>query len=205
MENSTRKTGGMKPLVWIRDKLPQIGVVLGLLAVWQLAAMQIDVPLIWPSVPELWSGVTQSVTDPEVMKNFGITLLRVLKGWGIALLVGIPLGLAMGLSATFDKMFGGIIHSLRQVPMMAWVPLTIIWFGIGDGPTLFMIALNGVFQVVLNTAAGVRGISRDFFFAAQSMGASKWSLFKNIVLPGAMPDILVGARLAAGGGWMSVI
>ena len=149
--------------------------------------------------------MVKSVTDPKIMGNFAITLGRVLKGWVIALFFGIPVGLAMGLSKPFNAAFGGIINALRQIPMMAWVPLTIIWFGIGDGPTLFMIALNGIFQVVLNTAQGVQSVSKDYFNAARSMGANKISVFRHVILPGSLPDMLTGARLAVGGGWMSVI
>lgn len=139
------------------------------------------------------------------MTNIGITMSRVVKGWLIAVLVGVPIGMAMGLSKIFEGILGGVVNSLRQIPMMAWVPLSIIWLGIGDGPTLFMIALNGVFQVIMNTSTGVASIDKDYYNAAKSMGASKASTFVNVVVPASMPHILVGARLAIGAGWMSVI
>lgn len=119
--------------------------------------------------------------------------------------MGVPIGMAMGLSKIFKGILGGVVNSLRQIPMMAWVPLSIIWLGIGDGPTLFMIALNGVFQVIMNTSSGVASIDKDYYNAAKSMGASKMSTFTNVVVPASMPHILVGARLAIGAGWMSVI
>lgn len=187
------------------DRIFQILTYAALLGVWELVAKQIDLPLIWPSVIDILRGLVESVTDVKIMTNLSITMSRVLKGWAIAMVFGIPVGIIMGLSKKFNAAFGGIVHALRQIPMMSWVPLTIIWFGIGDGPTLFMIALNGIFQIVLNTSKGVQDISQDYFNAARSMGANKRSIFKNIVLPGALPDILVGARLALGGGWMSVI
>lgn len=188
-----------------KDMLYQIGAFVLLIVIWEIAARRIAIPLIWPSAFTIGESMVRAVTDPTILSNFGITLARVLKGWGIAVIFGVPVGLAMGLSRPFNAMFGGIINALRQIPMMAWVPLTIIWFGIGDGPTLFMIALNGIFQVVLNTASGVQGVSRDYFHAAKSMGAGKASVFFNVTLPGSLPDILTGARLAIGGGWMSVI
>ena len=88
---------------------------------------------------------------------------------------------------------------------MAWVPLTIVWFGIGDGPTIFLIAFAGVFPIILNTIQGIRSISKDYYNAARSMGASPFSIFINVMLPAALPDILTGARLAISTGWMSVI
>lgn len=176
-----------------------------LILVWHLLATYIDIPLVLPAPLDTLRAFIDSIIDIKVMSNVGITLMRVLKGWGLALVFGIPIGIAMGLSPIFDNVFGGIVNSLRQVPMMAWVPLSIIWLGIGDGPTLFMIALNGVFQIIMNTSSGVANISEDYYNAAKSMGASKLSIFKNIIIPAALPDMLTGARLAIGAGWMSVI
>jgi NitT/TauT family transport system permease protein len=88
---------------------------------------------------------------------------------------------------------------------MAWVPLTIVWFGLGDGPTVFLIAMVGLFPILLSTIAGVDSISKDYYNAARSMGASRSSVIRNVVIPAAMPDVLTGMRLALSAGWMSVI
>ena len=88
---------------------------------------------------------------------------------------------------------------------MAWVPLSIIWFGLGDGPTVFLIAMSAIFPLAINTIAGVQGIDSNYYNAARSMGASKRDIVRDIVVPGAMPNILTGCRLAMGAGWMSVI
>ncbi len=207
MENKNRANSGAlaRKKKSPKDMLYQISAFIVLIIVWEIVARRVGVPLVWPSAFAIGEGMVKSVTDPKIMGNFAITLGRVLKGWVIALFFGIPVGLAMGLSKPFNAAFGGIINALRQIPMMAWVPLTIIWFGIGDGPTLFMIALNGIFQVVLNTAQGVQSVSKDYFNAARSMGANKISVFRHVILPGSLPDMLTGARLAVGGGWMSVI
>jgi NitT/TauT family transport system permease protein len=111
----------------------------------------------------------------------------------------------MGSFKTAMYMLDPILGSVRQVPLMAWIPLSIIWFGLGNGPTIFMIALAGLFSVVLNTITGVRNISPDYYHAARSMGAGGAGIFLRVVLPGALPDILGGARLALGSGWMAVI
>lgn len=158
-----------------------------------------------PSPIVTGKALLESIVDKDILVNLFITVQRVLKGFLVSLLIGIPVGYAMGLSRTVEVMFEGVIDSVRQVPIMAWIPLTIIWLGIGDGPTIFMIALSGVFPVILNTIQGVKNISKDYYNAARSMGASRFSIFVNIIVPASMPDVLLGARIAVGAGWMSVI
>ena len=88
---------------------------------------------------------------------------------------------------------------------MAWVPLSIVWFGLADGPTIFMIAFSGVFTLILNTIAGVQDISRDYYHAVRSMGANTWDVIRDVIMPGALPGVITGVRLAISAGWMSVI
>ena len=187
------------------QKVYKYGFVIILLIVWQIASTKVGIPLLLPTPKSTFTEFYANITSKQVMTNIGITMSRVIKGWLIAVLIGVPIGMAMGLSKIFEGILGGVVNSLRQIPMMAWVPLSIIWLGIGDGPTLFMIALNGVFQVIMNTSSGVASIDKDYYNAAKSMGASKMSTFTNVVVPASMPHILVGARLAIGAGWMSVI
>lgn len=187
------------------QKVYKYGFVIVLLIIWQIASTKVGIPLLLPTPKSTFTEFFANITSKQVMTNIGITMSRVVRGWLIAVLVGVPIGMAMGLSKIFDGILGGVVNSLRQIPMMAWVPLSIIWLGIGDGPTLFMIALNGVFQVIMNTSSGVASIDKDYYNAAKSMGASKTSTFVNVVVPASMPHILVGARLAIGAGWMSVI
>ncbi len=176
-----------------------------LIGIWQLLAMKIGIPLLLPTPFETLKAFIHCLTSEEIMSNMGITLMRVLKGFLYAMAIGVPIGFVMGFSEMVEKVIGGLIDSLRQVPIMAWVPLTIIWLGIGDGPTLFMIAFAGVFPVILNTIQGVRGISKDYYNAARSMGAGPVSIFTHIIVPAALPDVLTGARIAISSGWMSVI
>lgn len=140
-----------------------------------------------------------------VLENLAITMRRVVTGSLYAFLIGFPLGMIMGYSPKLLQTMSPFINSLRQVPIMAWVPLTIVWFGIGDGPTIFLIAFSGIFTIILNTVSGVQDISKDFYNAARSMGANTFGIIKDIVIPGSLPGVLTGIRLAIGLGWMSVI
>jgi len=189
----------------IKERIYRLLVFVALIGLWQYLATKIGVPLLLPSPKATGLALIKSATDMTVLVNLSITMHRVMKGFLVALLVGVPLGYIMGLSQTAEKMLSGIIDSVRQVPIMAWVPLTIIWLGIGDGPTIFMIALSGIFPVILNTIQGVKNISKDYYNAARSMGAGPLSIFVHIIIPGSLPDVLTGARIAVGTGWMSVI
>lgn len=174
-------------------------------AIWHLAAEYYDNSLLLPRPLAVLEKFFAAVQDKHTLTNLGITMGRVLKGFIYALLIGVPLGFFMGYIKPVEELLGNLIDSLRQVPIMAWVPLTIVWFGIGDGPTIFLIAFGGVFPIVLNTIHGVKSVPKNYYNAAKSMGADEVNMFFNITMPSALPDILTGSRLAISTGWMSVI
>jgi NitT/TauT family transport system permease protein len=182
--------------------LSAIAVVLG---VWQMAAWSYHSDLLLPPPLKTVSALGRALHNESVLRNLSITLRRILTGWGIACAIGLPLGFIMGTSQALFRFFDPLISTIRQIPMMAWVPLTIIWFGLGDGPTLFLIAMVGTFPITLNTIGGVRAISPTYYHAARSMGSGSWSIFVHVIIPSALPDILTGMRVSLGMGWMSVI
>lgn len=188
-----------------KEIIYKVTILAFLIIIWEIYATSKNNALIMPKASDTIKQFFLCVTDMEVILNIAITLGRVLKGFLWAMVIGVPLGFVMGISEFANKLIGGLVDSIRQIPVMAWVPLTIVWFGIGDGPTIFLIAFTGVFPVILNTIQGVRGISKDYYNAAKSMGASKLSILKDIIVPATLPDILTGARIAISSGWMSVI
>lgn len=183
---------------------PLIGVVL-FIGVWQMASMAYKSDLLLPPPLKTTSALWRIVQDTSVLANLALTLSRVLIGFGIACAIGLPLGFVMGMSNGAFQLFDPLVSSVRQVPMMAWVPLAIIWLGLGNGPTLFLIAMVGVFPIILNTIAGVRSISPTYYHVARSMGSGPWSIFAHVIVPASLTDILTGMRLSMGMGWMSVI
>lgn len=189
----------------IKGKVYRILVFVSLICLWQYFAIKIGIPLLLPTPKSTVIAFVKIITEKEVLFNLFITFQRVIKGFLLALAVGVPIGFIMGLFPIVEDLLGGIIDSLRQIPIMAWVPLTIIWFGIGDGPTIFMIAMSGIFPIILNTIHGVKNIAKDYYYVAKSMGASPLSIFINVIIPASLPDILTGARIAISSGWMSVI
>ena len=185
-----------------------VGAMISLAAIciiWYFAAHAVNQHFIFPPLEDVLYQVYYSLTDLYVLTNLAITMRRVVTGATYAFLIGFPLGMLMGYSPRLLRIISPFMNSMRQVPIMSWVPLTIVWFGIGDGPTIFLIAFSGIFTIILNTIAGVQDISKDFYNAARSMGANTVDIIKDIVLPGALPGVLTGVRLAIGLGWMSVI
>lgn len=183
-------------------KLLMYGVIF---ALWFALAKHYNNNLLLPTPAKTIAALGSCLVNVEVIANLLLTIKRVLLGFLIAFVIGVPLGFLMGYFKFAEKLIGGFIDSVRQVPIMAWVPLTIVWFGIGDGPTLFLIAFSGVFPIIMNTVEGVKNISKDYYNAAKSMGASRWSIFADIIVPATIPNILTGSRIAVSSGWMSVI
>ncbi len=176
-----------------------------LIGIWHILADYYANPLVLPSPWQTFKALFFALQDSETLLNLGLTLKRVMIGLGIAMLVGLIFGFAMGYSDFIYKLVDPIVGPLRQVPIMAWVPLSIVWFGLGDGPTLFLIAMVATFPIMLNTLAGVRAVPRNYYHAARSMGAGRLSIFARITVPGALPDMITGLRIGLSAGWMSVI
>jgi len=175
------------------------------MVIWYIIANRLQNTLLLPYFHETVLEFITAWVDPIIMSNLALTLRRVITGFMYALVIGVPIGLLMGYSPTAMQAISPVINSVRQIPIMAWVPLSIIWFGLGDGPTVFLIAMSAIFPLVINAIAGVHGIDPNYYNAARSMGATLPDIIRSIVIPGALPSVLTGCRLAMGAGWMSVI
>ncbi|MBQ6719824.1 MAG: ABC transporter permease subunit [Oscillospiraceae bacterium] len=172
---------------------------------WFLGAHLYKKPFVFPYFEEVIGSIAYALSDLAVLRAIGITVRRVLLGTFYGVLIGVPIGMAMGFSTTIMNALAPYVNALRQIPTTAWVPMAIIWFGLGDGPTLFVLALHGVFIVILNTAAGVLEINKEYYNAVRSMGANTLEVITDVVLPGSLPGIITGIRLALGMGWMTVV
>jgi taurine transport system permease protein len=120
-------------------------------------------------------------------------------------LVGVPLGLAMGLSPTLSAVLDPFVQFMRPLPKIALVPLVIVWFGIGEGAKFFLIFIATVLSIMVGAAAAVAHVGQARLRAAQTLGASRAQLFTHVVLPNALPELFTTVRLAIGIGWTSLI
>jgi len=135
----------------------------------------------------------------------GASLMRVLSAFVLAALVGIPAGLAMGVSRGARAVLDPVIEFYRPLPPLAYLPLMVIWFGIGETSKIMLIFLACFAPVALATRSGVLSASSDQVNAALSMGATRWQVLLHVVLPAATPEILVGLRIGMGVGWTTLV
>jgi NitT/TauT family transport system permease protein len=133
------------------------------------------------------------------------SLWRVYAGFAWSVALGVTVGLLIGLSRVVEKVFDPTIQVLRNVPVTAWVPLSLIFFGIGNEPAIFLIGLGAFFPAAINATHGVRQVNRTLYKAAQMMGTNNREMLFKVVLPAALPSIMTGVRLSMGIAWVLVV
>jgi len=184
--------------------------VLLLLALWAVATQQGWIkPLFLPTPEAIGTAFGQAINgelDGEPLWVHLITsLLRIVGAFAIAALLGVPLGLAMGMNRTIRGIFDPLIEFYRPLPPLAYLPLMIIWFGIGETSKVLLIFLACFAPVALAARSGVLSASQDQINAARSMGASRVQVLLHVVFPAALPEILVGLRIGMGVGWTTLV
>lgn len=133
------------------------------------------------------------------------SLRRVASGFGLAAVCGLILGFLSGGIPIARRLIDPLIHLVRTVPGIGWLPVAIVWFGIGEGNTLFLIALASFFPIYINTAHGTSQVPQVTLRAGQMLGAKGFTLFRTVILPAAFPDVAVGLRLGLGVAWAYLV
>ena len=165
---------------------------------------------IWLPAPEdVWSRLVEIASDGyrnfTLIEHLGWSLIRVIAGFALGSLVGIPLGYAMGLSNFFRGWFDPIVEFMRPVPPLALIPLVIIWFGIDETGKIILLFLAALWIMTIASRAGVSGVNITKIHAAYSLGASKWQIMRHVIVPNSLPEIFTGARVAMGVCWGTVV
>jgi taurine transport system permease protein len=187
-----------------------IATFLALIALWWLAARFEAVSPIFLPPPEavlaklvsVWSTGFEGAT---LQQHLVASLTRVLAALAAAAAMGIALGFAISLNETAGGVFGPIIEFYRPIPPLAYLPLVIIWFGIGEFAKILVIFLGILPSIVIATVDGLRSVSQDRINAARSLGASRIQLLSLVLLPHALPNILTGIRIGLGTGWATLV
>ena len=176
-------------------------VPLTVIAVWQLAVM-LTGATIFPSPLDVLRGLNDL---PHLVSYIRDSLLRVACGYGAAVLLGVPAGLALGWWSSLARATNPLIQLLRPISPLAWMPLAVIWFGVSNAAPIFLIFLASFFPIVVATMNGVRNVPPVFVQAGRNFGLSTRALLTRVVFPAVLPRILVGLRIAFGVAWLVLV
>ncbi|MYM24610.1 ABC transporter permease subunit [Duganella sp. FT135W] len=188
----------------LKTILPPLAVMLALIAVWWVIVVQTE-SVIFPTPGQVVTGTMELVEDGTLWEHIGASLFRVGCGFGLAAAVAIPLGLWMGRVEGAYITLNPIFQILRPISPIAWIPIAILWFGVGNLSPVFLIFIASVFPMIVQTAAGVHTIERRYLRAAENFGVSRYVLFRQVIIPAVLPEIIVGMRIALGVAWLVVV
>ena len=217
--NETSQTQAVAPkLVRMREfgvgKAPTAGISLAtaavLLLLWQAASWAHLAPhLFLPTPAEVYSAAVSIYQDgyanATLWEHVSASLARIFLAFAIAVGLGIPTGLVMGLNRWAKGVFDAPIEFYWPLPPLAYLPLMIIWLGIGEASKITLLSLAMFAPIALSAQAGVRSVTQERVNAALSLGATPWQLMREVILPSALPEILTGARISLGVGWGTLV
>lgn len=173
--------------------------------VWHLAALWVDNTILLPTPLAVAQSFVALLLDGEMAMHVAVSARRLAFSFVLAGLIGIPLGIAMALNRLLSDLVDPLIELLRPISGIAWIPIGLFILGIGDALPTAIMFYGAFFPMVINTIVSVRSVDRNFVNAARTLGADRYTILRHVILPAALPGILVGARLAAGAGWMSMV
>lgn len=158
-----------------------------------------------PTLPKVARTLFALVSDGTMLRHALYTLTRVMLGFMLAVLVGLPLGILMARLRAVENFVLPLASALMPIPSLAWVPVFILWFGLGDAVTILIVFYAAMFPMLLNTWTGVRAVNPLWLRAAGAMGADEGALFWKVIIPGASPLIIAGLRQAFLRSWIAVV
>jgi len=188
----------------LKKAAPSLLVLAAIIAVWWLAVAATE-SAIFPTPWQVVTGAWELAQDGTLWEHIGASLFRVGAGFGLAAIVAVPLGLWMGWVASAYRMFNPVFQMLRPISPIAWIPIAILWFGVGDVSPIFLIFISSVFPMIVQTTSGVHTIERRYLRAAANFGVSRSVLFRRVVIPAVLPEIIVGMRIGIGVAWLVVV
>ena len=189
---------------WLRV-VRTLALPVALVVVWQIWAMKLPVGSPAPAPLKVVESFVSLITTGGLLNGTAQSLVRVLLGFAFASLLGVTLGVLMGSSRKIRQNLDPIIESFRPIAPMAILPIAILWLGTGTPTALAIVAYAAFFPVLVNTMHGVSRVDRKLVLAARTMGVSPLNILIRVVLPGALPSILLGSRLAMGVAWTAII
>lgn len=193
-------------VVWQRWLQPLLGITL-LVAVWQVWSLSRGSEHILAAfspvqtVYSLWNLLSTGALLPHIW----VSLKRVVIGIGLGVLIGLPLGILLGTQVWLERTTAPVVHLLRMISPLSWMPIAIMLLGIGDAPVYFLLGIATLFPIMLNTRSGIGHVDRRWLLAVRSLGANRWQLVRFVYLPAVLTHTLTGLRLAVGLAWIVLV
>jgi NitT/TauT family transport system permease protein len=184
--------------------VPPLVLIALLIGAWWLS-VAVTKSAIFPTPWQVVTGVIELVRDGTLWQHIGASLFRVGTGFVLAVVVAVPLGLWMGWVSGAFTTLNPVFQMLRPISPIAWIPIAILWFGVGNASPIYLIFISSVFPMIVQTVNGVQTIERRYLRAAGNFGVSRAILFRRVVIPGALPQIIVGMRIGLGVAWLVVV
>ncbi len=191
-------------MVKIRAVLPPLLLLSLLIGLWWLVVVQ-TASAIFPTPLQVVTGTLELVSDGSLWQHITSSLFRVGAGFGLAVLVAVPLGLWMGRVEAAYLTLNPVFQMLRPISPIAWIPIAILWFGVGNASPIFLIFIASVFPLIVQTASGVHTIERRYLRAAENFGVSRRKLYRLVIIPAVLPEIIIGMRISLGVAWLVVV
>ena len=188
---------------WIKYALSGTVIVLFLIG-WHVA-VRISGSDLFPKPMEVARGILELIRKGLLLKYVVASLFRVTAGFGLAVLVGVPLGLVLGWYGRAFDALNPMIQIFRPISPIAWIPVAILWFGVSDAAPIFLIFLASVFPITVSAIAAVQNMQPVYLRAARNFGLSRGQLFRRVVFPACLPQVLTGIRIALGIAWLVVV
>ena len=201
-----KKLNKANPKAW-RDVLLSCISVVALIILWFVVST--SKPDFFPTPMATWERLIRMIEKPimkvSVLGHVWASLRRVLIALGVSIVTGVSLGLIMGWNKKVRAVINPILMALRPIPPIAWIPLIILLFGIGEFPKVLLVFIGAVFPIILNTVSGVAMVEDMYLKVGKIYKANTWQTLRHIVFPAAMPTILAGIKIAISSGWMVVV
>jgi NitT/TauT family transport system permease protein len=188
----------------IRNALPSLIVLAVVVALWWVTVV-LSKSVIFPTPWQVVTGTLELARDGTLWEHIGASLFRVGAGFGIAVLFAIPLGLWMGWVHGAFVTLNPLFQILRPISPIAWIPIAILWFGVGNASPIYLIFIASVFPMIVQTTVGVHTIEKRYLRAAENFGVTRGKLFSQVVFPATLPQIIVGMRIGLGVAWLVVV
>lgn len=160
---------------------------------------------ILPKMSGVGKAFIKLVNNGQLIGDLSISVQRVIKGYFFACIIGIALGALMGMSQNIKSIFAFSLNAIRQIPMLAWIPMIILWCGIGELSKVVIIVMGAFFPIMVNTVSGISSTPQGYIEVARLYRLSKWKTFTKVYLKSALPQIFVGMKIGLGISWMAVV